>query len=167
TAPAIALLVNPDTPANAGPFARAVEAAAATRGIKLHVLHARNDSDLDAAFAALPLVGAGALMIGSDPFFNSRVEQLGTLAERHRVATIYPFRECAVGRRLAQLRRQYRWGLPYCGAYAGRIVGGEKPSDLPVQQSTKIELIVNLKTANALGLTVPLPLLVRADEVIE
>ena len=167
TAPAIALLVNPDTPANAGPFARAVEAAAANHGIKLHVLHARNDFDLDAAFAALPLVGAGALMIGSDPFFNSRVEQLVTLAERHRVATIYPFREYAVAGGLLSYGDSIVGAYRIAGAYAGRIVGGEKPSDLPVQQSTKIELIVNLKTANALGLTVPLPLLVRADEVIE
>ena len=167
TAQAIALLVNPDTPANAGPFARAVEAAAATRGIKLHVLHARNDSDLDAAFAALPLVGAGALMIGSDPFFNSRVEQLVALAERDRVATIYPFREYAMAGGLLSYGDSIVGAYRIAGAYAGRIVGGEKPSDLPVQQSTKVELIVNLKTANVLGLRVPLALLVRADEVIE
>jgi putative ABC transport system substrate-binding protein len=167
TARVIALLVNPDNPANANPLARAVEAAAATRGIELHRLHARNESEFDEAFAALPRVGAGALMIGTDPFFNSRVEQLVALALRHRVPTIYPFREYAVAGGLLSYGDSIIGAYRVAGAYAGRIVGGEKPSDLPVQQSTKVELIVNLKTANALGFTVPLALLVRADEVIE
>jgi putative tryptophan/tyrosine transport system substrate-binding protein len=160
-------VVNPDNPANANPLARAVETAAATRGIELHTLHARNESEFDRAFAALPNVGAGALMIGTDPFFNSHVEQLVALALRHRVPTIYPFREYAVAGGLLSYGDSIIGVYRVVGAYAGRIVGGEKPSDLPVQQSTKVELIVNLKTANALGFTVPLPLLVRADEVIE
>jgi putative ABC transport system substrate-binding protein len=96
TARVIALLVNPDVPTNADALARAVGAAAATRGIELHVLRARTESDFDAAFAALPRVGASALMIGTDPFFKSRVEQLVALALRHRTPTIYPFREYAV-----------------------------------------------------------------------
>jgi len=168
TARVIALLVNPDVPTNADALARAVGAAAATRGIELHVLRARTESDFDAAFAALPRVGADALMIGTDPFFNSRVEQLVALALRHRIPTIYPFREYAVAGGLLSYGDSIIGAYRVAGAYAGRIVGGEKPSDLPVQQqSTKVELIVNLKTANALGFTVPLALLVRADEVIE
>src|SRR5262249_35342397 len=168
TARVIALLVNPDVPTNADALARAVEAAAATRGIELHVLRARTESDFDTAFAALPRVGADALMIGTDPFFNSRVEQLVALALRHRIPTIYPFREYAVAGGLLSYGDSIIGAYRVAGTYAGRIVGGEKPSDLPVQQqSTKVELIVNLKTANALGFTVPLALLVRADEVIE
>jgi putative tryptophan/tyrosine transport system substrate-binding protein len=145
----------------------AVKAAAATRGIELHVLDARNESDFNAAFAALPSVGAGALMIGSDPFFNSRVERLVALALRHRMPTIYPFREYAMAGGLLSYGDSITGPYRVAGAYVGRIVGGEKPSDLPVQQSTKVELVVNLKTANALGFSVPLALLVRADEVIE
>src|SRR5215831_1085629 len=168
TARVIALLVNPDVPTNADALARAVGAAAATRGIELHVLRARTESDFDVAFAALPRAGASALMIGTDPFFNSRVEQLVALALRHRIPTIYPFREYAVAGGLLKYGDSIIGAYRVAGAYAGRIVGGEKPSDLPVQQqSTKVELIVNLKTANALGFTVPLALLVRADEVIE
>ena len=167
TARVIALLVNPDNPANAGLLVESVKAAAAARGIELHVLHARNESDFNAAFAALPSVGAGALMIGSDPFFNSRVERLVALAPRHRMPTVYPFREYAMAGGLLSYGDSITGPYRVAGAYAGRIVGGEKPSDLPVQQSTKVELVVNLKTANALGFSVPLALLVRADEVIE
>ena len=167
TARVSALLVNPDNPANACLLVEAVKAAAATRGIELHVLHARNESDFNAAFAALPSVGAGALMIGSDPFFNSRVERLVALALRHRMPTVYPFREYAMAGGLLSYGDSITGPYRVAGAYAGRIVGGEKPSDLPVQQSTKVELVVNLKTANALGFSVPLALLVRADEVIE
>ena len=163
----IALLVNPTSPSVANTLSRDLEAAARIRGVGLRVLHASTESDLDTVFATLPQLRVGALVIGSDPFFNSRVEQLVTLAERHRVATIYPFREYAVAGGLLSYGDSIVGAYRIAGAYAGRIVGGEKPSDLPVQQSTKIELIVNLKTANALGLTVPLPLLVRADEVIE
>ena len=164
---AVALLVNPTNPANAGPLLQAVQTGAATHGIELHVLEAATESEVDAAFAALPRVRAGALMIGTDAFFNSRVDQLVALASLHKVPTIYPFREYAVAGGLISYGDSIFGSYRAAGAYAGRIIKGEKPANLPVQQTTRVELIVNLKAANALGLNVPLTLLVRADEVIE
>jgi len=167
TAQVIALLVNPDVPTIANPLTRAVEAAATSRGIELHVLHAQNESDFDSAFAALPRIGAGVLVIGTDPFFNTRVQQLVALAQQYRMPTIYPFREYAVAGGLVSYGDSIIGAYRVAGIYAGRILAGEKPSDLPVQQATRVELIVNLKIANAMGFSVPLTLLVRADEVIE
>ena len=164
---AVALLVNPTNPANAGPLLQAVQTGAATHGIELHVLEAATESEVDAAFAALSRVRAGALMIGTDAFFNSRVDQLVALASLHKVPTIYPFREYAVAGGLISYGDSIFGSYRAAGAYAGRIIKGEKPANLPVQQTTRVELIVNLKAANALGLNVPLTLLVRADEVIE
>ena len=167
TASVIAVLVNP---ANllAEPLVRDLGAAARRMGLRIHVLQASTEGELETAFASLRQLQAGALLIGTDPFLNTQSKQLGALAVRHAMPTIYQYREFATAGGLMS------YGMVnttdpnrLVGAYTGRILRGEKPSDLPVQQSTKIELIVNLKTAKALGLTVPLPLLARADEVIE
>jgi len=161
------LLANPTNPTNADTLSRELHAAARIRGVELHVLPAATESDLDAVFATLPQLRAGALVIGSDPFFNSHPQQLVTLAARHAVPTIYPFREYATAGGLVSYGDSVTDAFRLAGAYAGRILKGEKPADLPVQQSTKVELIINMKAAKALGLTIPLPLRVRADELIE
>ena len=167
TATIIALLVNPTNPTNAETLSRDLQAAARTLGLQLHVLHASTEHDFDAVFASLPRLRAGALVIGSDPFFNSRSEQLVALASRHAMPTMYPFREYAMAGGLISYGNSFADAHRQVGLYTGRILKGEKPADLPVQQSMKAELIINLKTAKALGLTVPLPLSGRADEVIE
>jgi len=167
TATSIALLVNPA----AGPLRETIladlQAASRKLGLHFHVLHASAAHDLDNAFATLTQLRAGGLVIGSDPFFNSQSEQLAVLAMRHAVPAIYQYREFAAAGGLmsygGSLTDMYR----QVGVYTGRILKGEKPADLPVQQSTKVELIINLKTAKALGLEVPATLLARADEVIE
>jgi putative ABC transport system substrate-binding protein len=163
----VALLVNPANPGNADALSRELQAAARIRGVGLQVLHASTESDLDTVFATLPRLRAGALVIGSDPFFNSRPQQLAALAARHAVPTIYPFREYVMAGGLVSYGDRFTDTYRLVGAYAGRILKGEKPADLPVQQSTTAELFINLKTAKALGLSVPLTLRVRADEVIE
>src|SRR5262245_49005593 len=167
TATIIALLVNPTNPTNAERLSRDLQAAARTLGLQLHVLHASTERDFDEVFASLPRLRAGALVIGSDPFFNSRSQQLAALALRHAIPTMYPFREYATAGGLISYGNSFADAHRQVGIYTGKILHGEKPGDLPVQQSTKVELIINLKTANALGLTVPLTLLGRADEVIE
>jgi putative tryptophan/tyrosine transport system substrate-binding protein len=167
TATIIALLVNPTNPTNAETLSRDLQAAARTLGLQLHVLHASTERDFDAVFASLPRLRAGALVIGSDPFFNSRSQQLVALALRHAIPTMYPFREYATAGGLISYGNSFADAHRQVGIYTGKILNGEKPGDLPVQQSTKVELIINLKTANALGLTVPLMLLGRADEVVE
>jgi putative ABC transport system substrate-binding protein len=167
TATVVALLVNPTNPTNADTLVRELQAAARIRGVELHVLHASTESDLDTVFETLPRLRAGALVIGADPFFNSRPQRLAALAARHAVPTMYPFREYAVAGGLVSYGDSITEPYGLVGAYAARILKGEKPADLPVQQSTKVELFINLKTANALGLTVPLPLLARAEEIIE
>jgi putative tryptophan/tyrosine transport system substrate-binding protein len=162
----IAALVNPTFPGS-DIQARDLQAAAGTLGLRLHILHASTERDINAAFATLARLQASGLVIGNDPFFTSWSEQLAALALRHAVPVIYEFRAFAAagglmsyGPRIADLYR-------LVGVYTGRILKGEKPADLPVQQSTSIELIINLKTAKALGLDVPPTLLARADEVIE
>ena len=166
TAKTIGVLVNPTNP-NAGIQSPDLQAAARTLGLELEVLHASTDREIDAAFAKLVELKAGGLVIATDGLFISRGEQLAALAVRHAVPAIFQFRAFAAaggllsyGGSLAEMYRQP-------GIYAGRILKGEKPGDLPVQQVTRVELIVNLKSAKALGLTVPLSLLGRADEVIE
>ena len=162
----IALLVNPTNPV-AETLARDLQAAARTIGLQLHILNASTEGDIDDAFANLAKLRAGALVVGSDVFFNTRSEQLGALTVRHGVPTIYQYREFAAAGGLMSYGGSITDSYRRAGGYTGRILKGEKPADLPVQQSTKVELIINLKTAKTLGLTFPLSLLGRADEVIE
>jgi putative tryptophan/tyrosine transport system substrate-binding protein len=163
TAPLIAVLINPKNP-SAESESQEIQAAARAVGQKIHVLIASSESDIDAAFASLVQTQVGALLIGADPFFNSRRNQLVALAARHAVPTIYSF--SAAGGLISYVSNvpeAYR----QAAIYVGRILKGEKPSDLPVMQPTKFELIINLKTAKALGIDVPLHLQQLADEVIE
>jgi putative tryptophan/tyrosine transport system substrate-binding protein len=162
----IAVLVNPTSPV-AGTHERGLQVAARTLGVELQVLHASTERDFDAVFATLLERRAGALMIAIDPFFTSRSEQLAALTLRHAVPAIYVYREFAAAGGLMSYGASFVESSRLVGIYAGRILKGEKPADLPVQQAAKVELIINLKTAKALGLTVSLPLLGRADEVIE
>jgi putative ABC transport system substrate-binding protein len=167
TAASFALLVNPSSPELAEAQSRDLRAAAGKLGLQLHVLHASTDRDLDTVFANLAQLRADGLVISSDSFFFTRSDQLAALAARHAVPTIFGFREFAASGGLmsygASVTDQHRT----VGVYTGRILKGEKPVDLPVQQAAKVELIINVKTAKALGLTVPLSLLARADELIE
>ena len=166
TATIIAALVNPTHP-NAETIARDLQAAARILGVQLHVLHASTERDLDTVFATLAQLRAGALVIGTDALFNSRSEQLAVLTLRHEVPAIYQFREFVLSGGLASFGTTVVDTYRRLGVYTGRILKGEKPADLPVQQATKLDLIINMKTAKALGITVPLPLVGRADEVIE
>jgi ABC-type uncharacterized transport system substrate-binding protein len=167
TATMIAVLVNPSDPARAETTLRQLQAAAHSLGLHLHVLNASTDSDFDTVFASLIQLHAGGLVIGGEPFFNSRSEQLGALTIRHAVPTIYQFRAFARAGGLASYGTNLADTYRQVGLYSGRILQGERPADLPIVQSTKVELIINLKTAKALGLTIPISLLGRADEVIE
>jgi putative tryptophan/tyrosine transport system substrate-binding protein len=167
TTTSVALLVNPTSGALAETLSREVEAAAGKLGLHLHLLDASTERDFDTVFASLSLLHAGGLVIGSDPFFGSRSAQLAALAVRHAVATIYEYREFAAAGGLTGYGASLLDAFRLAGAYTGRILKGEKPADLPVQQSTKIELFINLKTAKALGLTIPETLLATADEVIQ
>jgi ABC-type uncharacterized transport system substrate-binding protein len=166
TATIVGLLVNPTNPV-ARTLSRDLQAAARTLGLQLDILHASTERDIDDAFATLVQRRASALVIVADAFFNSRSEQLGALTLRHAVPSIFGYHEFVDAGGLmsysGSITDSYRWA----GNYSGRILRGEKPADLPVQQSTKVELIINLKTAKTLGLTVPPTLLARADEVIE
>jgi len=162
----IALLVNPNNPGSER-IIQDLQEAARTRGRDLVILKAGTEAEIDAASASLAQPQSGVLVVGSDQFFFSRREQLVTLAARHAVPAIYQWREfpeagglISYGSRLTEAWRQ-------AGAYVGRILAGAKPADLPVQQPTIFELVINLKTAKALGLTVPPSILARADEVIE
>jgi putative ABC transport system substrate-binding protein len=167
TATIIALLVNPTNPTNAERLSRDLQAAARVLGLQLHVLHASTERDFDAVFASLPRLRAGALVIGSDPFFDSHSQQLAALALRHAMPTMYPFREYAVAGGLISYGNSIADAHRQVGVYTGRVLKGEKPADLPIQQSVKVELVINLKTARMLGLSFPVTLLGRADEVIE
>ena len=165
-ATSMAALVNPTNP-NADAHSSDLQAAARKLGIELHILHASSERDFDAVFTSLVRTRAGALVIGSDPFYVSRSKQLGALTARHAVPAIYQFREFVEGGGLLSYGSSITDAYRLVGVYTGRILKGEKPADLPVQQSAKVELIINLKTAKALGLTYRRPLLARADEVIE
>jgi len=162
----IGFLVNP-TNRDAEAKTKDARAAADSVGQKLLVVQAGSVSELEAAFAMLVQQHAGALVVAAEPFFTSRREQLIELAARHEVPAIYALREFATAGGLMSYGTSVTEAHRIAGLYAGRILKGEKPGDLPVQQSTKVELVLNLKTAKALGLIVPLPLLGRADEVIE
>jgi putative ABC transport system substrate-binding protein len=167
TATTIALLVNPSNPLVAETESRDAQTAARTLGLQLHVLHASTDRDFDTVFASLAQMRAVALVINTDVFFNSRSEQLAALALRHTVPAIFQYREFVASGGLMSYGTSTTDVFRQVGIYTSRLLRGESPADLPVQQVTKIELIINLKTARTLGLTVPLSLLGRADEVIE
>jgi len=163
----IAVLVNPTSGAIGEPFVRELEPAAHTLGFKLHVLPASTERDFDTVFATLVQLRADALVISPDQFFYSRMEQLAKLALRNGIRAISQLRQFAeAGGLISYGGSETEYYRPM-GVYTGRVLNGEKPSDLPVQRSTKIELIINMKTAETLGLTVPPALLARADEVIE
>jgi ABC-type uncharacterized transport system substrate-binding protein len=163
----LALLINPTSPNLAKAQSSDLQTAAHRLGLQLHVLQASTDRDFDGAFASVTRLQAGGLVISSDSFFFSQSRQLATLALQHAVPSIFGFREFVTAGGLmsygGSLTESFRW----VGVYTGRILKGEKPADLPVQQSTKIELFINLKTAQALGLEVPPTLLTRAEDVIE
>ena len=167
TATVVALLVNPANPALADPATRELQAAARTLGLQLHVLNASTEREFDTVFANLIQLRAAGLVIVSDPFFTGRSEQLAALAARHAVPTIYSWREFAAAGGLASYGSDVTDAYRLAGVYTGRILKGAKPADLPIQQATKLELIINLKAAKALGISVPLPLIGRADELIE
>jgi putative ABC transport system substrate-binding protein len=162
----IALLVNPNQPNNERIIGE-VQEAARVKGVQLAVLKAGIESEIDAAFATLVELHAGALFLGGDPFFFGRREQFLALASRHAVPASYTWREFAAAGGLISYGVRATDSFRQAGSYAGKILNGAKPADLPVQQPTTFELVINLKTAKALGLTVPPSILARADEVIE
>jgi len=167
TANVFALLVNPTNPYTEI-LSRNLQAAARSLGLQLHILQASTEHDFDAVFATLVKLRSGGLVIGGgEVFLDSRHGQLAALALRHAVPTIYQGRDFALAGGLMSYGGSTMDSYRVVGAYAGRILKGEKPADLPVQQTTKVELVINLKTARALGLEVPPTLLARADEVIE
>jgi putative ABC transport system substrate-binding protein len=165
-AKAIALLENPTIPAIERQM-RDVQEAAQARGVQLHILNASTESEIDAAFAALVQRQAGALLVQTDAFFLNRREQITALAARHAVPAISGFREFATAGGLISYGPSLTAVSRQAGIYAGKILKGAKPADLPVLQPTTFELVINLKTAKALGLTIPPSILSRADEVIE
>jgi putative tryptophan/tyrosine transport system substrate-binding protein len=165
-ATSIALLVNP-TGAGTERAIRDLQEAARAKGVQLIILKAGTESEIDGAFGSLVELQARALLVGADPFFNSRREQLVALASRHAVPAIYEWREFATSGGLISYGPSLTSIYRQLGIYTGRILKGAKPADLPVQQPTTFELVINLSTAKALGLTVPPSILARADEVIE
>ena len=166
TASVVALLANstnPNTEANT----KELQVAARTLGLELHFLNANTERDFDAAFAKLIQLRAGGLVIGADALFSSRSEQLAALALRHAVPAIYQTRDFSVAGGLLSYGTDFRETYRLAGNYIGRVLNGEKLADLPVQQATKVEFYINLKTAKALGLNVPAAMQARADEMIE
>jgi ABC-type uncharacterized transport system substrate-binding protein len=163
----IGFLENPNNPRFEAYYERDVLAAATVIGLKIQVLKARTDREIDAAFVSLVQARTGALLVGGDVLFNNRTEQLVALAARHAIPTMYPVREFVVAGGLISYGTSLIETYRQVGLYTGRILKGEKPADLPVIQATKLELVINLKTAKALGLQIPDRLLALADEVIE
>jgi putative tryptophan/tyrosine transport system substrate-binding protein len=163
----VALLINPSDPARVDTMLKEMQDAAAHLRLELHILRAGTETEIEAAFAGFSQLKAGVLVIGADAFFNAKSRLLAELSLRYAVPAIYEYTEFTSAGGLmsysGNIRESYRWA----GIYAGRILKGDKPGDLPVQRSTTVELIVNLKAAKALGVTVPLSLLGRADQVIE
>jgi putative ABC transport system substrate-binding protein len=160
------LLVNPKNPLTES-ISTSVQAAARALGVELHVIAANTDREIDSVFSRLSQLRVGLLAIGTDPFFTSRSERLGALALRNAMPAIFQYRAFAAAGGLMSYGGNITESYYRAGSYVGRILQGEKPSDLPVQLSAKVELILNIKSARVMGLTVPLPLLGRADEVIE
>jgi len=167
TATAVALLVNPANSVQAEAQIGLVESAARALGLRLHVVNASRESDFDKAFTTVVEKGCNALVAGADPFFFARREQLIAVAARYAIPAIYEFREYAVAGGLMSYGPSLREGYRQAGIYAARIIKGERPGDLPVILPTKFELVINLKTAKALGITVPDTMQLLADEVIE
>ena len=162
----IAVLLNPTSP-TADSQLRNLQAAASALSVRLHVLHATNERELDAVSAALTQLRPGGLVVSSDTFFATHSEQLAALAIRHSVPAIHQSRDFAVAGGLMSYAGSFAESHRQAGIQAGRILKGDRPADLPVQQVTKVQLFINLKTAKALGLEIPPMLLARADEVIE
>jgi putative ABC transport system substrate-binding protein len=166
TATIVGVLLNPTNPLTEL-LSKDLQAAARTLGLQIHVAHASTERDIDAAFATLLQLRVGGLLIGTDSFLTSQIELLAGLTVRHALPTIYQFREFVAAGGLASYGASNRDQYRRVGLYTGRILKGEKPSDLPVEQATKVELMLNLKTAKALGLDMPMSILMRIDEVIE
>jgi putative ABC transport system substrate-binding protein len=162
----IALLVNTNNGV-AERVIREVQEAARTKGLQLHVLKASSESEIDTAFASLVQLHADALVVAADPFLSSRRERIVALASRHAIPAINAWREFATIGGLISYGSSLTAAFRLVGTYAGEVLKGAKPADLPVQQQTKYELVINLKTAKALGITVPPTLLASADELIE
>jgi putative ABC transport system substrate-binding protein len=168
TATDFAYLVNPSNPIFAQNDAPNLRATAQALGLTLHALNASSDRELELALVSAAQLHVGGLVLGTaDAFFNSRGRRLGELTVHHKVPAIYQGRDFIAAGGLASYGGSVTDSYRLAGIYTGRILKGEKPADLPVQQSTKVEMFLNLKTAKALGITIPLPLLARADEVIE
>ena len=164
--PVFGVLADPAFPATQSIIAD-LQAAARTLGLQLVVVNARTDSDLETAFATFSQQRVGAVLVSNSTLYNRRMEQLAALAARHALPAIFPFREFALAGGLMSYGSSLGYSYHQVGIYTGRILKGEKPADLPVQQLTKIDLVINLKTAKALGLTIPETLLATADEVIQ
>jgi len=162
----VGVLINPRGP-NLQSVMRDVQAAARTLGLRTHILHASTEPEIDKVFVALGQVRVGGLVIGTDTFFNSQSAKLGTLTRRHAVPAVYQYREFVAAGGLMSYAGAIEDAYHMVGVYTGRILKGEKPANLPVQQSAKAELFINLTTAKTLGITIPQSILVRADEVIE
>ena len=167
TATTVGLLVNPTSPNLAETSTKDLQTATRKFGFQLHVLHASTERDFDTVFATLHQLQIRALVIGPDALFISRSEQLGVLTVRHAVAAITLYRKFTAAGGLMSYGGSTKDSDRQAGIYAGRVLKGERPADLPVQQTTKVELVINLKTAKALGLDVPMSMLMRVDEVIE
>jgi putative ABC transport system substrate-binding protein len=167
TAKSIALLVNPANPVVADAQAKELQAAISTLGLNLMLVKASNPLEMEDAFATLVRERVEALQIGVDPLFGNHVDQLVTLAARHKVPTIYPWREFTAAGGLMNYGSSIPDAFRQVGVYTGQILKGAKPADLPVQRPTKLQFVLNLKAAKALGLEVPPTFLARADEVIE
>jgi putative ABC transport system substrate-binding protein len=163
----IGFLENPNNPIFAAYYERDVLTAATVIGLKIQILNAGTDREIDAAFVNPIQARTGALLVGGDVFFNNRIDQIVALAARHAIPTMYHFREFVAAGGLISYGSSLMDAYQQVGLYTGRILKGEKPADLPVIQATKLELIINLKTAKALGLPIPDKLLSLADEVIE
>jgi putative tryptophan/tyrosine transport system substrate-binding protein len=166
TANLIAVLINPTSP-TAESQTRNLQALARTRGLQLHILQAGSQGDFETVFATLPQLRAAGLVFASDTLFGTHGEQLATLTVRHAVPAIHQSRDFAFAGGLMSYGGSFFESHRQAGIYTGRIIKGDRPADLPVQQVTKVEFLINLKAAKALGLNFPLPLLGRADEVIE